>query len=146
VIAAGLALGNKDAYRGADAAAAVTAFVDAITALGKAEPGDKTMVDALLPFKDTFLAAFDGGAQVAEALASAATAAREAADATASLRPLKGRARPLAEKSVGHPDPGAVSFGLIAARVSAYIDTALNDTPLNDSRLAASVAGNGAEA
>jgi dihydroxyacetone kinase len=146
VIAAGLALGNKDAYRGADAAAAVTAFVDAITALGKAEPGDKTMVDALLPFKDTFLAAFDGGAQVAVALASAATAAREAADATASLRPLKGRARPLAEKSVGHPDPGAVSFGLIAARVSAYIDTALNDTPLNDSRLAASVAGNGAEA
>jgi dihydroxyacetone kinase len=146
VIAAGLALGNKDAYRGADAAAAVTAFVDAITALGKAEPGDKTMVDALLPFKDTFLAAFDGGAQVSEALASAATAAREAADATASLRPLKGRARPLAEKSVGHPDPGAVSFGLIAARVSAYIDTALNDTPLNDSRLAASVAGNGAEA
>jgi dihydroxyacetone kinase len=146
VIAAGLALGNKDAYGGADAAAAVTAFVDAITALGKAEPGDKTMVDALLPFKDTFLAAFDGGAQVAEALASAATAAREAADATASLRPLKGRARPLAEKSVGHPDPGAVSFGLIAARVSAYIDTALNDTPLNDSRLAASVAGNGAEA
>jgi dihydroxyacetone kinase len=146
VIAAGLALGNKDAYGGADAAAAVTAFVDAITALGKAEPGDKTMVDALLPFKDTFLAAFDGGAQVAVALASAATAAREAADATASLRPLKGRARPLAEKSVGHPDPGAVSFGLIAARVSAYIDTALNDTPLNDSRLAASVAGNGAEA
>ena len=65
VIAAGLALGNRDAYRGEDAAAAVTAFVDAITALGKAEPGDKTMVDALLPFKDTFLAASDGGAPVA---------------------------------------------------------------------------------
>ena len=61
VIAAGLALGNRDAYRGEDAAAAVTAFVDAITALGKAEPGDKTMVDALLPFRDAFLPAFDGG-------------------------------------------------------------------------------------
>ena len=146
VIAAGLALGNKDAYRGADAAAAVTAFVDAITELGKAEPGDKTMVDALLPYKDTFLAAFDGDTQVAEALASAASAAQAAADATASLRPLKGRARPLAEKSVGHPDPGAVSFGLIAARVSAYVESQLTNSPLNDSQLAASAAGNGAEA
>ena len=128
VIAAGLALGNRDAYRGEDAAAAVTAFVDAITALGKAEPGDKTMVDALLPFRDTFLAAFDGGTPVAAALAAAAAAAREAADATASLRPLKGRARPLAEKSLGHPDPGAVSFGLIAARISNYLDSELTDS------------------
>ncbi|GAP55055.1 dihydroxyacetone kinase, partial [Arthrobacter sp. Hiyo6] len=39
------------------------------------------------------------------------------------LRPLKGRARPLAEKSLGHPDPGAVSFGLIAARISAHIES-----------------------
>jgi dihydroxyacetone kinase len=146
VIAAGLALGNKDAYRGADAAAAVTAFVDAITELGKAEPGDKTMVDALLPFKETFLSTFDGDTQVAEALASAASAAQAAADATASLRPLKGRARPLAEKSVGHPDPGAVSFGLIAARVSAFVESQLTNSPLNDSQLAASAAGNGAEA
>ena len=75
VIAAGLALGNRDSYRGEDAAAAVTAFVDAITALGKAEPGDKTMVDALLPFQDAFLTAFDGGAPVAGALAAAAAAA-----------------------------------------------------------------------
>ncbi|MDR6507157.1 dihydroxyacetone kinase subunit DhaL [Arthrobacter oryzae] len=143
VIAAGLALGNRDAYRGEDAAAAVTAFVDAITALGKAEPGDKTMVDALLPFKDTFLTAFDGGTPVAPALAAAAASAREAADATASLRPLKGRARPLAEKSLGHPDPGAVSFGLIAARISNYLDSELTD--LHDAQLA-SAAGNGAQA
>lgn len=138
VIAAGLALGNKDSYSGEEAAAAVTAFVDAITALGKAEPGDKTMVDALLPFRDTFLTAFDGGTPVLGALASAAAAAQSAADATASLRPLKGRARPLAEKSLGHPDPGAVSFGLIAARISDYLDS--------DSPLAASAAGNGAQA
>ncbi len=55
VIAAGLALGNRDSYRAEDAAAAVDAFSSAITALGKAEPGDKTMVDALLPFQDAFL-------------------------------------------------------------------------------------------
>ncbi|CAN7229705.1 dihydroxyacetone kinase subunit DhaL [Arthrobacter sp. LjRoot78] len=146
VIAAGIALGNRDAYRGEDAAAAVTAFVDAITALGKAEPGDKTMVDALLPFKDTFLNAFDSGTPVRGALAAAAAAAQQAADATASLRPLKGRARPLAEKSVGHSDPGAVSFGLIAARISRYVESELTNSPLMDSQLAASAAGNGAKA
>ncbi|KIS28589.1 dihydroxyacetone kinase [Arthrobacter sp. SPG23] len=146
VIAAGLALGNKDSYRGEDAAAAVTAFVDAITELGKAEPGDKTMVDALLPFRDAFLTAFDGGTPVRGALASASAAAQEAAETTASLRPLKGRARPLAEKSLGHPDPGAVSFGLIAARISNYLDSELIDSDLTDSPLAASAAGNGAHA
>jgi dihydroxyacetone kinase phosphoprotein-dependent L subunit len=140
VIAAGLALGNRDGYRGEDAAAAVTSFVDAITALGKAEPGDKTMVDALLPFRDTFLTTFDGGTPVAAALAAAAAAARDAADATASLRPLKGRARPLAEKSLGHPDPGAVSFGLIADRISTYFDSVLTDSQL------ASAPGDGAQA
>ena len=89
----------------------MTAFTDAITELGKAEPGDKTMVDALLPFRDAFREASDGGASVGSALAAAAAAATEAARRTADLRPLKGRARPLAEKSLGHPDPGAVSFG-----------------------------------
>ena len=122
VIAAGLALGNRDSYSGGDAAAAVTAFVDAITELGKADAGDKTMVDALLPFRDTFLRAFDGGVSAADALADAAAAAQTAADRTADLRPLKGRARPLAEKSLGHPDPGAVSFALIAARISAHTE------------------------
>jgi dihydroxyacetone kinase len=139
VIAAGIALGNRDSYRDSDAAAAVTAFVGAITALGKAEPGDKTMVDALLPFRDSFLTGFDGGSTLAESLAAAAAAAQDAADATASLRPLKGRARPLAEKSLGHPDPGAVSFGLIAARISQYLDSELTDSQL------ASAAGNGAQ-
>ena len=86
------------------------------------------MVDALLPFRDTFLLAFDGGATAAAALAAAAAAAQTAADRTADLRPLKGRARPLAEKSLGHPDPGAVSFALIAARISAHTDNRLADS------------------
>jgi dihydroxyacetone kinase len=141
VIAAGLALGNKENYGASDAAAAVTAFAGAITELGKADPGDKTMVDALLPFRDAFLAELDGGAPVDRALAAAAAAAESAAARTAGLRPLKGRARPLAEKSLGHPDPGAVSFGLIAARISHYIDSQLTA----DSDLATS-AGNGVPA
>ncbi|VXB37928.1 Dihydroxyacetone kinase, ATP-dependent [Arthrobacter sp. 9AX] len=141
--AAGRALGNKAAYRGRDAAAAVTAFVDAVTGLGKADVGDKTMVDALLPFRDTFLAAFEDGAPVTGALTSAVTAARQAADATASLRPLKGRARPLAEKSLGHPDPGAVSFALIVTRVSDYFDSSEH---LSCPGSAALIAGTGARA
>jgi dihydroxyacetone kinase len=123
VIAAGLALGNRESYSAQDAAAAVSAFVNAITELGKAEPGDKTMVDALLPFRDTFLGELDGGASMGASLAAAAAAARTAADRTADLRPLKGRARPLAEKSLGHPDPGAVSFGLITERIAQHIKT-----------------------
>lgn len=141
--AAGRALGNKDSYSGGDAAAAVAAFADAVTTLGKADVGDKTMVDALLPFRNAFVAAFDGGTPVTGALASAVTAARQAADATASLRPLKGRARPLAEKSLGHPDPGAVSFALIATRVSDYFESS---PPLSSPRAAAVAAGQGAQA
>jgi dihydroxyacetone kinase len=83
------------------------------------------MVDALLPFRDAFLLNLDGGTQVAKSLAAAASAAQEAAEKTSELRPLKGRARPLAEKSLGHPDPGAVSFGLIAQRISTHINSEL---------------------
>ncbi|BCW57775.1 dihydroxyacetone kinase subunit DhaL [Arthrobacter sp. StoSoilB20] len=138
VIAAGISLGNRETYSSADAAAAVKAFVRAIAELGKADPGDKTMVDALLPFRDTFLAELDGGTPVDRALAVAAAAAESAAAKTAELRPLKGRARPLAEKSIGHPDPGAVSFGLITARISQFVDSQL--------AAASSAAGNGAQA
>ena len=120
VTAVGRALGSKDSYTGADAAAAVDALRDAIITLGKAEAGDKTMVDALLPFADAFNRAIDGGDGVARSLRAAADAAAKAADATAALSPKTGRARPLAEKSIGHPDPGAVSFGLIADRVADY--------------------------
>ncbi|MGX5715061.1 dihydroxyacetone kinase family protein [Arthrobacter sp. MAHUQ-56] len=120
VTAVGRTLGSKDSYTAADAAAAVNALRDAIVTLGKAEAGDKTMVDALLPFADTFSKAIDDGGNLAGSLRAAAEAAAKAADETAGLSPKKGRARPLAEKSLGHPDPGAVSFGLIARRVADY--------------------------
>ncbi|MBT1004137.1 dihydroxyacetone kinase family protein [Paenarthrobacter sp. DKR-5] len=126
VTAVGRTLGNKESYTGADAAAAVEALRDAIIGLGKAEAGDKTMVDALLPFTAEFTGALDSGASVAESLRAAAAAAATAAEATAELSPKKGRARPLAEKSLGHPDPGAVSFGLIADGVAAYVETFAN--------------------
>ena len=123
---AGGALGNRDGYGPDDALAVVSAFSAAITDLGKADLGDKTMVDAILPYLAA-VAAADAedarGASVAETLTAAANVAIAAAAATAELSPRRGRARPLAERSIGHPDPGAVSFGLIAAGVArAYSD------------------------
>ena len=58
------------------------------------------------------------GEELAAALAVAASAAREGADATSAMTPRLGRARPLAERSVGHPDPGATSFWIIADAVA----------------------------
>jgi dihydroxyacetone kinase len=118
LIQAGNALGNRDAYSAADAAAAVRAFASAVTELGSAAVGDKTMVDALAPFADVLSEELDGDAQLGQALLKAAAAARRGADATAELIPRLGRARPLAEKSLGHPDPGAMSFAVIAQAVA----------------------------
>ncbi|WP_053202512.1 dihydroxyacetone kinase family protein [Jiangella muralis] len=111
--AAGLvvnAAGTLDTGTGTDA---VTAALAAISELGGARAGDKTMVDAMEPF----VAVLTGTG----AWRQAAAAAREAAAATAGLRPRLGRARPLAEKSLGHPDPGATSFALLAAAITQHL-------------------------
>jgi dihydroxyacetone kinase phosphoprotein-dependent L subunit len=126
LIAVGDALGNRESYTAQDAAAAVEAFVSAITTLGKAELGDKTMVDALLPFAAAFSTEHGAGTPPVQAFKAAAAAATLAAEETASLSPKKGRARPLAEKSLGHPDPGAVSFGLITEGLAATFESLPN--------------------
>lgn len=100
-------------------AAAVHAFSTAITDLGRATPGDKTLVDALLPFVDSLDLSLMSGADSAEAWSAAATTATAAAEATAALTPKLGRARPLAEKSVGTPDAGATSFSMIVRALEA---------------------------
>jgi dihydroxyacetone kinase len=86
-----------------------------IEELGGARPGDKTMIDAVVPFDDEFRRSVERGTDIPSALRSAAGAAARAAESTAALAPRLGRARPLAERSVGHPDPGAVSFAIIVA-------------------------------
>ncbi|MDV2979993.1 dihydroxyacetone kinase family protein [Pseudarthrobacter oxydans] len=109
----GEAVGNSAAPEPGQLAAAVRAFADRIVQLGKAETGDKTMVDALLPFASSFAGLVAAGAEPARAWGDAARDATAAAEATAGLLPLKGRARPLAEKSLGTPDPGATSLAMI---------------------------------
>lgn len=113
-------LGDGERPTPDDLARAVQAFADRVTSLGKAEIGDKTMVDSLLPFAASFATAVEHGSPVEDAWISAATAASAAAAATADLRPLKGRARPLAERSIGTPDPGAVSLAMVFAAVGPH--------------------------
>jgi dihydroxyacetone kinase len=89
--------------------------LDTIQALGKAQVGDKTMVDVLVPFVEALaLATQDyGGRDPWAPWREAAAVAHRAARDTAELTPRLGRARPLAERSLGHPDAGAVSMALI---------------------------------
>ena len=109
----GESLGNDQAPGAAELAAAVASFAARIAELGKADVGDKTMVDALVPFAETLSRLAGEGAGADAGWAAAAREAAAAAQATAALRPLKGRARPLAEKSVGTPDPGATSLAMV---------------------------------
>jgi dihydroxyacetone kinase len=111
--ALGESLGNDHTPDVDELAAAVQFFASRIVELGKAETGDKTMVDALVPFTETFRRKEEGTGAPGLVWAEAAAAATAAAEATAALRPRKGRARPLAEKSLGTPDPGATSLAMI---------------------------------
>ena len=86
---------------------------EGIMHFGKAKVGDKTLVDVLVPFSDTLSARVQAGDDFALAWELAAQEADTQAKATAHLRPKMGRARPLAEKSLGTPDAGAVSLALI---------------------------------
>jgi D-erythrulose 4-kinase len=102
------------------ATTALRAALDAVTAYGNARLGDKTLVDAFLPFVDSFDDDMQAGLPLGAAWVNAADAAARSADATASLTPRLGRARPLAARSLGHADPGAVSFAIAMAAVSEH--------------------------
>jgi dihydroxyacetone kinase len=99
---------------------ALRAALDAVTTYGNARLGDKTLVDAFLPFVESVEVDMLADLPVGAAWVNAAAAATRAADATASLTPRLGRARPLAARSLGHPDPGAVSFAIAMAAVSEH--------------------------
>jgi len=96
-------------------AAGLVAARDGVAARGKAEIGDKTMIDALWPAADAAVEAAGAGADVADVLAAAAAAAQLGAAATVALQARKGRASYLGERSIGHIDPGAQSTAYILA-------------------------------
>lgn len=92
---------------------ALEAALGGIVARGKAEPGDKTMVDAWTPAVEAARKAADDGGLPEEVLRAAADAAAAGAEATEPLVARKGRASYLGERSAGHRDPGAESSALI---------------------------------
>ena len=111
---AAAALGDAPEVEPATFAGALVAARDGIVARGKAEPGDKTMVDAWTPAAEAALAAAaDGAGTVLEVLVAAAEAAEAGAAATDPMVARKGRASYLGERSAGHRDPGAASSALI---------------------------------
>jgi dihydroxyacetone kinase-like protein len=99
----GKALGDSGEVSAEQLAEALRTGVDAVRTLGGAAPGDKTMVDALVPAVEA----------LADSFTAARTAAVEGAEATTPLQARKGRASYLGERSIGHQDPGATSAALI---------------------------------
>jgi dihydroxyacetone kinase len=128
--AVGDALGDANAPDGGDVATGVADAAAAIMNFGKAKVGDKTLVDVLVPFRDALEAGVQDGRSLTDAWGTAVVAAQQAAEATANLLPLMGRARPHAEKSLGTPDAGAVSMALI---VKAIHESLLQENTIENS-------------
>jgi dihydroxyacetone kinase len=106
--------------RAADASvvvAAVRSFAAAIAERGGATLGDKTMLDAVLPFAERIESELATGEDVWVGWQAAAQDAKVAAERTAAIPARRGRSRTHGERSIGTPDPGAVSFALVVSAV-----------------------------
>ncbi|GAA5202130.1 dihydroxyacetone kinase family protein [Microbacterium jejuense] len=104
-----------------DAVDGVQAMKRAVMSFGKAQPGDKTMIDAIVPFADALGSDDARDDDLPGAWARAADVATAAAEATAALTARLGRARSHGDKSIGTPDPGAVSFALVVRTVASVL-------------------------
>ncbi|MFD9431050.1 dihydroxyacetone kinase subunit DhaL [Streptomyces sp. NPDC060002] len=104
----GKALGDAAEVDEERFAEALRTGVDAVMQLGGAAPGDKTMIDALVPAVDA----------LPDGFGAARTAAEQGAEATTPLQARKGRASYLGERSIGHQDPGATSAALLIAALA----------------------------
>ena len=114
----GAAAGPLSTLDAAGVAAALHAGMDGVVARGKAELGDKTMLDVLGPALDAFDAALAGSSDIGSAAHAAFAAALLGRDATGALPARKGRASYLGERSIGHIDPGAASTSLLFQALS----------------------------
>ncbi|WP_432511936.1 DAK2 domain-containing protein, partial [Kineococcus esterisolvens] len=111
-------LGDQDTPSAQQVAAGAGASVEAVQRLAGARVGNKTMLDAQVPFAEKLAERVGAGDDLKSAWAAAAQASTEAAEATRDLRPQIGRARPLAERSLGHPDAGAISLALVTRTIA----------------------------
>jgi phosphoenolpyruvate---glycerone phosphotransferase subunit DhaL len=115
----GTAVAGKSELGPDDWAAALEAGIKGVEARGKAEPGDKTMIDALHPGLEALRSSLDGGASFEDALTASAEAAGQGMQDTIPLVARKGRASYLGERSAGHQDPGATSSHMLLETAAA---------------------------
>jgi dihydroxyacetone kinase-like protein len=109
----GATAGPVDALDAPGLASALRAGMGGVVARGKAEVGDKTMLDALTPAVDAFEAAVAAAPDIPSAASAAYSAAQAGRDTTEAMSARKGRASYLGERSIGHIDPGAASTALL---------------------------------
>ncbi len=110
---AGMAVDKKYELTDEDLVAMWKAAVDGVIQRGRAQPGDKTMVDALLPAVEAMQQALNEGADTVEILRRGVAAAEKGMKDTIPMLAKRGRASYLGERSIGHQDPGATSSYLI---------------------------------
>jgi phosphoenolpyruvate---glycerone phosphotransferase subunit DhaL len=115
----GTAAAGKSELGPDDWTAALEAGIKGVEARGKAEPGDKTMLDALLPGLEALSSSLDGGSSFEDALTASAEAAGQGMRDTIPLVAKKGRASYLGERSAGHQDPGATSSTMLLETAAA---------------------------
>ncbi len=120
---AGMATADRFELGANDVVAALEAALEGIQARGKAQRGEKTMVDAIGPGLDALKQAQASGADFLSALRLAVAATEEGMKATIPMLATKGRASYLGERSIGHQDPGATSAYLMAQALLKVVET-----------------------
>ena len=110
-------LDNEKEITAKQIAAGIDKALQNVQNFGKAQLGDKTLIDTLVPFAQSISKEVSAGKNFAESWANASKVAEQAAESTKDLLPKIGRARPHAEKSLGTPDPGALSMAMIIKAV-----------------------------
>ena len=118
--AGGKALKGQDVFDSAGLATFLQAAVQGVQDRGKAEVGDKTVVDAMVPAAEKAKGTSEGN--LTEALAAAADAAEGGKEASKDMGAKFGRAKTLGDGAVGHPDAGALSFTIIMQAMRDYVN------------------------
>ena len=117
----GKVLAGKTTVTKDDIPAAFDAAIAGIQKRGKAERGEKTMLDAIMPARDAYNEAIAAGDDMIPALEKACKAAREGIEFTKTIRATKGRASYLGDRSIGHQDPGATSITLTLETITEFL-------------------------
>lgn len=104
---------EKETLNGADMAAFLTKGIQGVMRRGRAQAGDKTMLDALLPAQSAMESALQTTDDIGQILKAAETGAKEGVEATKSMVSRIGRSKNFREQVLGWPDPGAISVSVL---------------------------------